>query len=312
MVGWIALIVVIGIAGYYLFRWQQRKARDPNETFIKPRLELSAMQITDMSKEKTMGNCILLIDNPAPVGFEADSLSYELYIAGEKVMESTYPKAIDLDANDSSVITLPVTIRNETLVQTLRKLEEQGADSTDYTMKTLVYTHLPFLKDKPLKLEISKELPVYRIPEVKLLDTDLDKLGLNQTKMTLKVEITNPNVFPYVFRDTYYQMTLNGDKFTEGSLPQVINIPAQGKATLDIPVEVKPKEAIQTGLRLLNKSKENTYSFVFQAKVVDRKGNKTFQDSKMKLQSEGDLRELLQEARKMAKEAKAEKKKSED
>ena len=303
-VGWVILVIVIGIIAYLGINWAIRTKKDPEATFIKPRLEMGAMQITNMDKQKTQGTMSVLVDNPTPIGFKADSLAYQFFIAGEKVMESTYAKPIELEANDSSMITLPVTIRNQDMVRTLKSLENKGVDSTDYTMKTQMFTSLPFLKDRPLDFEITKKLPLYRIPEVKLLDADLDKLGLNQTKFTVKMEITNDNVFAYRFRDMYYKMTLNGEEFTEGSVPQVINIPAQGKATVDVPVEIKPGEAIQTGVRLLDKSKENTYTFEFQAKIVDQDNDKTFKDSKIRLQSSGDLRQLLREAKEMAKEEK--------
>ncbi|MCU0353677.1 MAG: LEA type 2 family protein [Cytophagales bacterium] len=298
---WVLLVVAVAVVGYLGVSWALRSEEDPQATFVKPRLEIGNFQITSLEKEQTKGNLIVLVDNPAPVGFRADSLAYTVYIAGEEVMRSLYPKPVELEATDSSTVRLPVTVQNEKLIRTLKLLEKKGVDSADYTIKTQVYANLPLLEGKPLDFEITKKLPVFRLPEVKIVSADLDKLGLNQTKFTVKAEITNENNFPYVFRDTHYRMTLNGEEFTEGSLPETVNIPAMGKATVELPVEVKAKEAFKTGFRLLDKDKKNTYEFVFQAKIVDREGDKSFQDSQIKLQSQGDLRELLKEAKEVVK-----------
>ncbi|MDJ1493516.1 LEA type 2 family protein [Cytophagaceae bacterium DM2B3-1] len=303
--GWIVLVLILVLAGGYLvFRWQQRSQKDPEATFIKPRIEMVGMQILHIDKDYTKGNMKILIDNPAPVGFEADSLAYQLYIAGVKVVQSSYPKHVDINSNDSSLIILPVTIKNEELIQTLKQLEQKGLDSTEYTAKANIYTDLPFLKKKPVELEVSKKLPLLRLPELKLVDADLDKLGFKQTKYSVRTEITNKNVFSFVLHNARFQVNLNGEKFTEGTMPEVVNIPAKGKATIEVPMSIKPNQLMETGIDLLKKDKKNTYLFVFEANLVDKEDNKMFDNSKLKMESSGDLRELIKNTREVIKENK--------
>lgn len=301
-VGLLVLVVVLAGAGFFVYRWYNRAKDDPYKTFIKPRVEMGAFRITSLSKEETKATMQVLIDNAAPVGFKADSLSYQIYMAGTEVMRSSYPKPVRLEANDSSMISLPVTIDNRKMLRKLKEIKDQGTDSVEYTMKAQVYTDLPFLNDKPLNLSFSKKMPAYIVPEARLVGTDLGKLGLNETRLTAKVEITNPNVFAYRFKETSYRINLDGKEFAEGRLDKAVHIPAKGKAVLDLPMEVTLKEGLKAGVKMLTKPEEVDYSFTFRTKLVDEKGNNTFQDSRMVMTGRGKLREMI-DAAKAAKEA---------
>ena len=306
-IGLLVLVLVVVGAGVFVYRWYDRSKNDPYKTFIKPRVEMSSFQITDLTKEHTKATMKVLIDNAAPLGFKADSLSYQIYMAGVEVMRSTYPKPIKLEANDSSLISLPVTIDNQKMLAKLKEFKQKGTDSVEYTMKAQVHTDLPFFKDKPLNLTFSKKMPAYIMPDVKLVDTDLDKLGLNKTKMTDKVEIQNYNAMPYRFKQTAYRINLEGKEFAVGHIDTMINVPANGKTVLELPMEVTLKEGIKAGVKMLTKPEEVDYSFSFRTKLVDQKGNKTFQDSRMVMTGQGKMNELLDAAKAAAQGNKAEK-----
>ena len=306
-IGLLVLVLLVVGAGVFVYRWYDRSKNDPYKTFIKPRVEMSSFQITNLTKEETQATLKVLIDNAAPVGFKADSLSYQIYMAGVEVMRSTYPKPVQLEANDTSLISLPVTIDNQKMLAKLKEFKRQGTDSVEYTMKAQVHTDLPFLKDKPLNLTFSKKMPAYIIPDVKLVDTDLNKLGLNQTKMTAKVEINNPNAMPFRIKQTTYRINLEGKEFAEGRIDTLINIPANGKTVLELPMEVTLKEGLKAGVKMLTKPEEVDYSFSFRTKLVDQKGNNTFENSRMVMTGQGKMNELLDVAKAAAQGNKAEK-----
>jgi LEA14-like dessication related protein len=262
-IGLLVLVLLVLGGGVFTYRWYSRSKDDPYKTFIKPRVEMSSFQITNLTKEETRATMKVLIDNAAPVGFKADSLSYQIYMAGVEVMRSTYPKPIKLEANDTSLISLPVTINNQKMLAKLKEIKREGTDSVEYTMKAQVHTDLPFFKDKPLNLSFSKKMPAYIMPDVKLVDTDLDKLGLNQTKLTAKVEIKNYNAMPMRVKQTTYRINLEGKEFAEGRIDTMINIPANGTTVLELPMEVTLKEGLKAGVKMLTKPEEVDYSFSF-------------------------------------------------
>lgn len=287
----ILVLLILALGAYLFINWKKSSKVDPYATFIKPRLELSSFQIKTMRKEQTTMDMKYLIDNPAPIGFQVDSLQYKILIAGQEVMQSSYPKSIALESNDSSLITLPLTIYNQKLTEILKKLENQKVDSVEYKIEARLFTDIAFLKNQPINLEFAKKLPLYKIPEAKLQHVKVEKLGLNRTKLLLTVQLENPNVFDYKFKETAFQINIDKDKLAEGRVDQAINIPAGQKESIDIPLEVDVKEVGETAFNLLFKPNEVDYYFAFKTELVADKN--TFKDSKVVMEDRGKLKDLV-------------------
>jgi LEA14-like dessication related protein len=287
----VILLLALVLGTYLLINWKKKSRQDPYATFIKPRLELSSFAIKTMSKEQITMDMKYLIDNPAPIGFTAEDLQYKIFIAGQEVTKSSYAKTISLKGNDSSLITLPLTIYTEKLTALLEKLDKQNADSVEYKIEARLFTDIAFLQNKPIDLEFAKVLPLYKIPEAKLQNIKLEKLGLNRTKLLLTAEVENPNVFPYKFKDTAFQFNIDKDKVVEGTVDKPIVIPPRQKEKIEIPVEIDVKEVGQTAFNLLFKPEEVDYYFIFRTKLIADKN--TIKDSKVVMEDQGKLKELV-------------------
>jgi hypothetical protein len=181
-IGLLVLVLLVVGGGVFVYRWYNRSKNDPYKTFIKPRVEMSSFQITNLTKEKTEATMKVLIDNAAPVGFKADSLSYQIYMAGVEVMRSTYPKPIqarsqrhqpDLPAGDH---------RQPEDAGQAQGIQKRGDRQRGIHHEGAGAYRPAFLQGQALNLTFSKKMPAYIMPDVKLVDTDLDKLGLNRPK----------------------------------------------------------------------------------------------------------------------------------
>ena len=67
------------------------------------------------------------------------------------------------------------------------------------------------------------------------------------------------------------------------------------------------KEGIKAGVKMLTKPEEVDYSFSFRTRLVDQKGNNTFENSRMVMTGQGKLNELVDAAKAAAQGNKAEK-----
>lgn len=282
----------IGILGYLGYKWYNKRKQDPYSTFIKPRLELANFQIKTFTRQKTEMDMNMLIDNPAPLGFKINNLNYKIYIAGTEVMKSTYPKTVELEGNDSALVSMPVTVYNEKLINRLKELEGKNIDSVIYTIKGKFNIDLPFLKE-PIDFNVEKRLPLYRIPKTKFEKAKVEKLGLNETKVNIEAQIENPNVFPFKFKNTFFKVMIDKDKLMEGEIDSTVNIPAHGKVDLNLPVELNLKETGETVFEMLTKPKEVDYSFYFETKIASDEN--TLKNSQVIMEGQGKLRDLLKE-----------------
>ena len=140
--GWIIALglLLIGVIGAFVWykNLKSEAASEPgayNDT-LKPRLELSRFDFTNISEEKIDLTMYLLIDNPLPVSLKASKINYTIYIADTPVIEDQYKKGIDIASGDSSLIELPVSIISKKLSGVLETLDKKNIDSTTYKIKT--------------------------------------------------------------------------------------------------------------------------------------------------------------------------------
>ena len=171
----VLLVVLLG-GGILAYRWYKATDGNPLAGFKEPKVELYGFFIKSVNFQRTVADVQILVENTSPVGVDADSMQYEVYIEGTEVTRGSYNRPIHLKASDTTLLTLPVTLDNQRLVRTLRSLEGQR-DSADYTLKARVFTDLPLLKGKPLKIQFTRRLPLYVIPEIKMLEEQLRKFG---------------------------------------------------------------------------------------------------------------------------------------
>ena len=67
LLGSLKLLLLLA-AGYQLWRWSAAKQKDPNATFLLPRLEFARNGIKDYDPQRMNVELRLVIDDPAPVG----------------------------------------------------------------------------------------------------------------------------------------------------------------------------------------------------------------------------------------------------
>jgi LEA14-like dessication related protein len=286
----IIILVVAGLVLYIVLPGLLQKKKDPYATLIKPRIEQMAIIIKELDKEKTTMDMKVLVDNPSPIGFSLDSLSYKLFIGGTEVMKSSYPKAIKLEGNDSTWITLPVTVFNKKLVNELKELEKKKIDSVQYRIKSQVYANIPF-KDGPINLDYAIKAPAFVIPKVKVKGVEVKKIGLKESKAVFKAEIDNPNPIPFEYKNTTYKVKIDKDKLMEGKIDTAVIIPKYSKKVLDFPVEISLKETGETIFKMLLKPKDVDYYFNFKTTLISK--SNMLKDSKMFIEDEGKLKELI-------------------
>ena len=302
--GWIIALALLLIGGLGAYIWYQRLQRNatadggPYDNTLKPRLEMSRVSITDISKEAISLNLHLLIDNPLPVSFTAHQLDYSLAIAGQEVMHDAYKKPISIKSGDSTVVTLPVKLLGEKLVKTLKRLEDKGIDSTDYTVRSSFALDVPLLGKKTFAVTTVKKLPVLYIPQVNVDDIDLGHIGLGHTDLAAKVSIENKNKFSINLTNVHYTVKIDGKLISEGDPNGPVLIKKQATTPVVFPVTMKPGKALGLLPKALFDKKDTPYEVYFTAKIKDKGGNPMIDDSKIASTITGTLADFKKSAKK--------------
>jgi LEA14-like dessication related protein len=86
------------------------------------------------------------------------------------------------------------------------------------------------------------ELPVPAVPDVAVKDVRWKSLSLGEATAAVRLEIGNPNQFPFDLSALDYALTLGGVKVAETKLAATKSFAPGGKVALELPFTVKPAD----------------------------------------------------------------------
>lgn len=304
--GWLIALGLLLLGGIGAYIWYNRLKSNaqaeggPHDDTLKPRLEMSTLEITNIDDDVTTMFVRMLIDNPLPVGFKANNLKYTVYMAKTPIIEEAYAKPIEVESGDSTYITLPMKLLNKKLTTVLETLAKKDIDSTTYGVRAAFDLDVPILGERTFTQTIEKRLPTYYLPKIKVEDIDFGKVGLKQTEAAAKVSVLNRNKFPYNFTDTHYSVVIDGKQIAEGDQPEPILIKAQATTPVVFPVTMKPGQTLGLADEFLFKKESTPYVINFRCKIMDKDRSAAFNGSKLNTQIKGtlaDFKELAEAAK---------------
>lgn len=295
-----SIIGVAILAGliYLVVKYQQSDKEMAD--YVVPQLQLAQMQLINLTDERADMKMNMVIDNPAPVGLNIDSLHYTVYIEGNEVVKTTYPDSLQIDANDTATISLPLTIYYDKLQSVLDALEQQGKDSVVYKINATIFSDIDIIPKDRFDLEVERRLPLIRMLEIDVTDLKVEDLNFSGATMKVEALVKNKNVYSVGFEDMYYRLQIEDNELLEGAKPGTVNIPAKDAATITIPVELNFKELGKGLYDLIRKGDELRYDFRLSTEMVS--DEHILEESEITLNATGQIKTLVDVAKEQAKE----------
>jgi len=283
------------IASFFIWRyWNYVRDKDPNKTFLLPRLELSELNITSLTSKKTELTVTLDIKNQLPLSFTLDSLHYRIFINDTEILKDHYKKSISLKRNARSQISLPITIFNDSISSVLKANERKNVDSVEFHFQGSFYTRIFFKKQ--FNVDIKRIVPRIYIPEVKAEHFEIDSLNFSRAVVQLLVSINNKNVFPFKAGSISYEVSIEDNQWIKGTIPGFTDIHPKSVTELTIPITISFKEVTKTLWDLLTKGDLVRYKLHLTFRIES--DNNMIRNSKVILESEGSVKSLMQALKK--------------
>lgn len=257
---------------------------------VVPQMEFADMQLTNLTADRADMDMNMIIDNPAPVGLNIDSLYYTIFIEGHEVVKTTYPDSLQIEANQNTRISLPLTIYYDKLQSVLDQLEEEGRDSVVYTIDATLFTDADLIPDDRINLEVEKRLPLVRIPDVKVTDLSIEDISFSGAVIQIETYVINRNVFSMGFEDMHYSLVLGENEPMEGYKPEPLTIEAKDTAFIQMPVELDFGDMGRGLLDYIREGSDLPYNFSLRTKLVS--DTHILEESEMNMQVTGTLDEL--------------------
>ena len=220
---------------------------------IKPTASLTGMRLADINFEQVDLIFDLAVENKNPVALDLAGMDYDLKIANQSLVSGVTAQAIKIKADSTSEVQLPITLK----FADLKKLpgELWNKDTFNYQLDTKFNITLPVIGNYVVPVSKTGELPVPKMPEIKVKTVKVKNLSFTMADLVTHVEITNPNAFNLALSDFEYQLNINQQSWGKGKLTEKNIVPEKGKAVIEVPIKLDILSVGQSAYKmLLNKS----------------------------------------------------------
>jgi LEA14-like dessication related protein len=250
---------------------------------IKPTAKMTGSRLTGIDFEKADLVFDLAVENPNPVAINVAGLNYDLKIENHSLISGVTARGAEIKPASTSTVQIPVSLKFDDLKKLPGEIWKQ--DRFGYRLDSEFVVDLPVIGNYAIPVSKQGELPVPKLPAIKLKDIQVKHLSLAAAEVVARVEVENPNDFDLGFSDLNYQLKINQQSWGEGKISQDRSVPKKGKSTIDIPVKLNLMTMGQTAYQLLSKKQPMEYNLTGDM-TVDT-GIEMFSNYKMPLNING-------------------------
>ncbi len=216
---------------------------------IKPTARLTDVRLAGIDFEQADLVFDLAVDNQNPVAIDLAGLNYDLKIEDHSLVSGVAAQGLEIKPASTSTVQLPVKLKFDDLKKLPGDLWKQ--DRFEYRLDTEFVVTLPIIGNYAIPVSKTGELPVPKVPEIRLKGIDVKNLGLKTAELVARVDINNPNAFDLAFSEFDYQLNVNQQKWGLGTIRQGASIPQKGSGTVEIPLKLDLLSMGQTVYKVL-------------------------------------------------------------
>lgn len=298
---WIPVVIVLILAGlctgiwYYFAKSPDKEAHIEN---LIPHVSMSRITITDIDGETIKFKANVVLANTFPVKLNTRRIQYQVYIDTAMIARSSYNDPIIINSNDSMRMDLPMEASVKRTLTILDELKKQQKDSADYRVKAQIYIDVPVSGERQFDVDLKKRLPAFWLPELKLADTDIKKLGLKESGIDLEFVVSNPNNFELKLKDSHLSVNIDETIDLEGTLED-LNLPAKGNQTVSVHLTIKTNKLGKAAWKLLFDKTHTRFYVVFKGKA--NADNHILNNTNLLVTARGTVAEMLQAVKEIRK-----------
>ena len=225
----------------------------------KPQVEISNLRLEKLDLNQLDFILELKVQNPNAVGLSLSKLDYDFFVEGNSLVKGTQAKGVQLTANSTNTVEIPVTINPANLWETVQKVAKQ--DRFSFTLASLATFVVPVLGDVQLPLKKTGELPVLHVPDVKIIGLKRKTLSFTRAEMELSLQVQNSNAFSLLLNQFTYNFQVNNRSWAVGRNTKPQTMSSKKANTIQIPITLNFLEIGTAAYQMLTSKAPLNYSF---------------------------------------------------
>lgn len=231
----------------------------------RPTATVAAVSISRLDFREAELAAEILVDNPNAVGVTLTGFSYRLEVEGVEFLSGIQTRGISIPAFGERSFEFPVTIGFRNLVDTVGAVGDR--DEASYTIDVDLSFELPVLGEVTVPVRREGTFPIVRPPAVRVADLVLDSLTISGARLSLSVEVENPNGFAFALDSLSYSFAVNERIWFDGATDRRRTIAAHASEDVTASFTLSFTEFGRTVRDLLLGGDALDYSFSAEARV---------------------------------------------
>jgi len=222
-----------------------------------PKLDVQNVRFTGMSFEDIDLAFDIKIKNPNALSATLAALDYDFQINDASFLKGQQDKQISILANGESTVEIPLTLNFKDLYSTFQALKNQ--DSSAYKLVCGLSFNLPVLGPTRIPVSKSGNLPMLKLPDVKIGSLKLNKITFSGADLELKINVNNPNTFNFLVNNLNYDFIINGQTWAKGLTRSQMRVQEKGESTISIPISLNFMEMGRTIYQMISGDQKLNY-----------------------------------------------------
>ena len=224
----------------------------------KPRLSVEDVRISSFNFQEMQLVYDVKVINPNAASLKMLDYEYSLDINEQSFVKGNQPKGIQIEAYDSSMVEIPMTIGFSELFNTVKGISEK--DESTYSFLSTLGFELPGLGRTEIPITKDGTLPIIKKPSLSVEGLKVQKISPTSADLQLNLEFDNPNGFGFRIDGFTYDFNVDQSEWASGRALENVTIAKKGTTQLQIPLSINIAKLGLSAYRILQGSGNPDYS----------------------------------------------------
>lgn len=207
-----------------------------------PTVRFSRFDVKAVDFEQIDVDFVFAVDNPNPVGVPLNRFDYALELAGVEIIRGEDPNGLELVAEGSSDVALPVSLAFADIFDLVEAT--RGVDTLPFALRG-GFGWDTDIGPVDVSYDEGGEFPALRTPAVQLGQLRLGNIGTSAVDMSLDLSVDNDHGSALGFGNLDFDLSVGGVRVGQGAVSDLGEVPGADTRTLSVPISVDYADAIE-------------------------------------------------------------------
>lgn len=207
-----------------------------------PTVRFNRFELRSIDFEHIETDFVFDVDNPNPVGAPVDRFDYALQLGGVEILSGRDPDGLELVANGSSELALPVGLEFANIWEAVTATRGEDFVPFGFAGGFGFDTDLG-----PVDISFDEEgsYPALRIPPIRLGKLKLQNVGASRVDFGLDLDVDNDHGSSLFFENLDFRLEFAGVEVGDGTLDDGGEVAGASSGTMTLPFSVDYLDALE-------------------------------------------------------------------